>query len=209
MPRKEQPNPYSMYPEEPPIEEQGTRGGGRPERSGNPAGVLGLVLAILGPLAPIGLIISLFALRREPRGAAIAGVIVGIIMTLLMLVCGGVMWWGVSLSLKIQPQQQEIVNDYLAIQSTIETYKANNNGALPPDLATRAIDPGLTTSPFGDTYDYRVNGENWSIGFVGEDGVIDTADDVRMSGRREPLVRDPFGWQDLQQALRQPHMPGS
>ncbi|MEM1424765.1 MAG: DUF4190 domain-containing protein, partial [Planctomycetota bacterium] len=176
-----------------------------------PLGVLGLVLAILGPLAPIGVVVSLVAVRREPRGAAIAGVIVGIVMTLITLVCGGFAGWGLWIGLKIQPQQEEIVSDYLAIQNSIDAYKQNNNDSPPPDLATLGLDPALTTSPFGDTYDYRVEsgGEGWSIGFVGEDGVSGTSDDTRLSGRRESLEQDPFGWQDLTQRLMRPHMPGS
>lgn len=203
-------NPYAMYPDdEPTLEEQGPgpMAGERP--AGNPAGTVGLILAILGPLAPIGVIVSLMGLRREPKGLAIAGVIVGILMTLLTIGCAGVIGWAFWVNMQIMDEQQDITQDYAAIQTAIEQYKLDNNGQTPPDLNTLGLPADATTSPFQDTYDYRTDGTNWSIGFVGEDGILDTQDDTRIEGGRGTFEDDPFGWQDLQQALMYPIMSGS
>ena len=58
----------------------------------NGLGVAGFVLSLLGflgtcgLLSPIGLILSLIALRKQPRGLAIAGVIIGAVGSLWFLV---------------------------------------------------------------------------------------------------------------------------
>ncbi|GAB4516199.1 MAG: hypothetical protein Tsb0013_20770 [Phycisphaerales bacterium] len=207
---KDRGNPYAMYPDDEPAFEEHPGGdpGGRREPAGNPGAVAGLILAIMGPLAPIGVIVSLLSLKREPRGFAIAGVIVGLVMTVLMVVCGGVIGWGVWAGLQIQDELQEITSDYSAIQSAVEQYKRDHDGALPPDLSALGLPAETTTSPFGDTYDYRASGGTWSIGFVGEDGVLDTQDDTRIDGGRRPLEQNPFGWQDVQNALMHPIIGG-
>ncbi|MEZ6194245.1 MAG: DUF4190 domain-containing protein [Planctomycetota bacterium] len=54
----------------------------------NPLGVVGFLFSLSGVLccvtAPIGLLLSLIALRGRPRGLAIAGVILGLIGTLAL-----------------------------------------------------------------------------------------------------------------------------
>lgn len=204
---REKPNPYEMPSTPSPL-----TGGPDEDQSGgyydydegpqrNGLAVVGFVFSLLGPLALIGVIISAIALRRRPRGFAVAGVIVGLVMLVLSALCIGAVGWSVSLSLQIQPKQEEIIGDYLAIQTAVETYKTNNAGALPPDLASLGLGTGVTTSPFGDTYHYETSGTNWTIGFEGEDGVRDTQDDTRLEGGRRPIEEDIFGWQDLTQAL--------
>ncbi|HMN95116.1 MAG TPA: hypothetical protein PKC43_02005 [Phycisphaerales bacterium] len=61
-----------------------------PVPGSNALGTAGFVVALLGlftggVLSPIGMILSLFALGREPRGLAIAGAILGFIGS-----CGGI-----------------------------------------------------------------------------------------------------------------------
>ena len=52
--------------------------------SSNGLGIAGFVLSLLGLvscglLAPVGVVLSLFALRREPRGFAVAGLVIGLV----------------------------------------------------------------------------------------------------------------------------------
>lgn len=59
-------------------------------QSSNSLGVAGFILSLIGivlcgPLTLVGLILSLFALGRQPRGFAIAGLIIGVLGVAFML----------------------------------------------------------------------------------------------------------------------------
>ncbi len=186
MARKSQHNPYSMYPDEMEAPSGFDPGPGRPPRAprdsgGNTLGVVGFVLSFLGPLAPVGLIMCLFALRRQPRGFAIAGIVMGVLMSVLTLLCGGVLAFGVNAVLKAQAPYEEIRADYRAISNAIDDYRRQNNGALPDDLSGLGLSADETTDPFGDDYIYLERNGAWSIGFNGRDGTPDTDDDVELA----------------------------
>ncbi len=173
------------------------------EPAGNRLAVVGFVLALLGPLALIGVIVSAVASRRRPRGLAIAGIIVGIVMLLITAVCGGLIGSAIWVFSKIGEDLEEITTDYQTIQAQVESYKAANNGALPPDLDALSLTSEARTDPWGAEYGYAVLGNNWQIMFTGADGQSGTLDDTVLEGGRPPLTEDPFGtrWQDLSQAL--------
>lgn len=57
----------------------------------NSAGLAGFVISLVGLLScgllsPVGLIISMMGLKREPKGLAIAGVVIGLVGSLWVIV---------------------------------------------------------------------------------------------------------------------------
>lgn len=76
-------------------------------------GMAGLILGILqiftlGLLAPIGLIVSLLGLRKEPRGAAIAGVVLNGALGIPLLVIAGVMFTVAMVGMSLDSQFQDV-----------------------------------------------------------------------------------------------------
>ncbi len=62
--------------------------------------LVGLV-ACAGVLCPIGLILSAIGMQREPRGLAIAGLIIGIVGSVEVLVV--ILWWAALVALVVHP----------------------------------------------------------------------------------------------------------
>ena len=232
MPRKDKPNPYSMYSED---ETARPTGMGRSQdaeynpyaddpadtdampthrhhlphaharQEGNPLGTLGFVVSLLGPLAPLGVVMCLFALRHEPKRMAIAGIIVGILISLMTYICGGLAGLGVWAVMSTTDEYTEIARDYNAISTAVAEYRRENSGGLPPDLSALALPSDVTTDPFGDEYTYSQSQGAWYLGFKGVDGARGTGDDCEIPGgitiNPDPLQQTPY--EPLQQALGQ------
>ena len=144
--------------------------------------------------AIIGFILSLIALRREPRGFAIAGAVIGglvvlfwVSITVLVTVIGlGAVLAGVGLLafLPAEPQTQ-LEMGLISIQVGIY---AEQNGALPPDLQTLNLGVDRLNDAWGNPYRYEVVGvDSFSIGSAGPDGEFDTADDLSF----DDITRNP------------------
>src|SRR4051812_164334 len=64
----------------------------------NPLAIAGFIVSLIGMLGclilgPVGMVISAFALRRKPRGFAIAGLILGILATLTIITLVASVWF--------------------------------------------------------------------------------------------------------------------
>ncbi|WP_432797188.1 hypothetical protein [Poriferisphaera sp. WC338] len=148
----------------------------------NSLGTVGFVLSLLGwviggLLCPIGFIISLIALKGNPKGLAVAGAIIGGIGSLLgllvVVVFGGFILAILGLGAAA-----------VALSDTIEITRANmtitdvyeETGALPDAAAGAMIltESGLDLSE----YKYEVTGQStYTITDAGFDGNFGTEDD--------------------------------
>jgi len=148
----------------------------RPSGS-NPLGIVGFILAFC--LSPIGLIISLIALTKQPRGFAIAGVIIGLLGSGVWACFG----WGYAMFGKFGAQVVELGAEYKAIDESIANYQATNNGNLPPDLAALQLPGHGAIDPWNTQYKYEpgADGKTWSLTTAGIDAVFGTADDASFS----------------------------
>lgn len=158
----------------------------------NVLGIVGFALSFC--TGPIGLIISLIALKDRPRGFAIAGVIISLISTAVL---GAVAWffvWAGGIGMKVV----ETVQDYSTISNAISQYQGSNNGQLPPDLNALGLSSDVTTDAWGVPYRYEPSpdGQSWTLTTAGMDKTMGTADDASLnSGMSEDEVGDAMGEQ--------------
>lgn len=148
----------------------------------NVLGIVGFILAFC--LGPIGLLISLIALAKRPRGFAIAGVLVGLITTGALVILGLGAW-------KLKDSIMAAANtqmQYTQIDAAISSYKAANNGALPADLASANIAGGVPNDFWGTAWQIEVadDGSSYTLVSASMDQQFGTSDDIRIPGGLNP-----------------------
>lgn len=182
------------------IDDANRRAGGSET---NPMGLAGFIVSLVGflscgLLSPIGLIMSLVGLGRQPKGFAIAGVVLGalgscgIIVGLLffpiflfsLLAAVGIAGGAAAL---FGPRVESAIEMGI-ISGALEQYY-DQHGAWPaslsePDVRVHVPDGALMTDPWGNPYVYRLgaDGQSYELFSMGPDGVADTADDLDEDG---------------------------
>ena len=165
-----------------------------PVRETNGLGIAGFICSLLGLftvglLCPIGLLLSLIALGRRPKGFAIAGVILGLLGSclglLVLLLFGGaaiLAFLGLAAFILTQSEKFEITADMVMTTAMVQKYE-QQNGELPANLDLVDIDKSNRLDPWGNEYDYRLIDEEPGFDLVsaGMDGLFDTEDDVLLS----------------------------
>jgi hypothetical protein len=157
-------NPYRQSFDEPIAPQRGRA---------NVLGIVGFVLAFCLP--PLGLLLSIIAAFKAPRGFAIAGIIIGLIGTAIVAVVA----LGFGVAGKYVVSGMEFVIDTQQISQSASAYASANNGAAPPDLATLQLPTDTTTDPWGQTY-RLTPGESgaWTLTSAGIDATWGTTDDI-------------------------------
>jgi hypothetical protein len=156
-------------------------------RPTNGLGIAGFVISLVGllggclgavVLCPLGLILSAIGMRREPRGLAIAGLILGII---------GSAWLGVAALFfgGLTIGALSVARDAMVavrIEKNISDFNTSQN-RLPKDLQELAAKyPDTpTTTKSGAPIGYTVKTANsYTLTLPGKDGQLGTADDVNI-----------------------------
>jgi hypothetical protein len=162
-----------------------------PQKKSNPLGLAGFILSLTCILSPIGFLLSLVGLTKEPRGFAIAGAIIGLVLSI-------VLGAGVARALWVfnQPQiqwQNEVLNDYIRMQAAID-----DNGSTPDSLTPLNVPSEVTTDPWGNAYVYETtDAGDWSLTTYGPDGQPDTTDDLTLKSGLNPFGFA-FAFNDIQ-----------
>jgi hypothetical protein len=141
-------------------------------------------------LSPVGLILSLVALGREPRGFAIAGAIIGALGTCFICVATAIaiavpaLFIAIIAALGIAGVMGPGFVDKVEmarIAGTVEEFRADH-GFLPMSLKelTFGGDADDLTDRWGHPYVYELapNGMSFRLFSVGPDGLAGTADDI-------------------------------
>ena len=120
---------------------------------------------------PIGLILSLFALKREPRGLAIAGTVIGGVGTLAL---GGLVVMVLG--------NPDILNGIKTGITIAEAHAAieearDEDGALPSEEEGNRLIEEFEDA-WGNTLIYELDGDHYVIRSAGPDGKFGTADDI-------------------------------
>ncbi|MEM8738780.1 MAG: DUF4190 domain-containing protein [Planctomycetota bacterium] len=148
----------------------------------NGMGTAGFVLSLVGwvtcgVLCPVGLVLSIIGVRREPRGLAIAGIIIGALGSLFLLVIGlgviaGILGLGAASTVIVASAQQAAVQ--FKATAEVQGYYAQQ-GSLPDPSTFRSLDPDFTQ----DTIRYEtLTTDSFRLTTPGFDGVFGTDDDT-------------------------------
>ncbi len=140
--------------------------GVEPQKQSNTLGLIGFILAFC--VSPIGLLVSLIALAKPPRGFAIGGVAVGLLGSVLW----GLFGWGIYLGIDITAKGVEGYADLSAVRS------AMSQQSDATDLSTLGLSEDQTLDPWGNPYRLDTQDAEWSLTSAGKDGALDTKDDV-------------------------------
>ena len=158
----------------------------------NGLGIAGFVVSIVGMiitcglLCPIGLLISLFAMFKKPRGFAVAGAVLGALGTLWLV------FWGFAIVAGIMGLQKTATQfKTVAITTTklveghqiIESRRAADN-QLPDGIEGNKLIVDLADG-WGNGIRYEVEDQSYVLRSGGPDGAFDTEDDITIdSGGR-------------------------
>lgn len=147
-----------------------------PQSQTNGLGIAGFVVSLVGiftcVLCPVGLILSLIALKNQPKGFAIAGTVIGGIGTLLL---GAVTVWIVG-----TPEALHAIKTGITVAQAHKTIEENRgeDGALPSEEDGNRLIENLEDA-WGNPLRYELQGENrYVIRSAGPDGKFGTKDDI-------------------------------
>jgi len=142
----------------------------RPES--NTLGIVGFVLAFC--ISPLGLLLSLVALAKPPRGFAIGGVVVGLLGTGIW---GVFAWLGFTFGPDAM-KASEAAQDYQQLDQAVTSYQGANDGALPADLSALNVGADALEDPWGNQWRLEPGADGaYTLRSAGFDGEMETEDD--------------------------------
>lgn len=171
-----------------------------PVRESNGLGVAGFFIALIGLVIPtgivalLGLLVSLVALGKAPRGFAGMGVVIGLLGTVFWAVLTGVavlaavavgvvaLVFSAGMFIVTQPEIVEVTSDMVNMSLALVEYQ-KDNGKLPQEVAVLGLGVSTMTDPWGNAYRYEVIDEDPGFDVIssGSDGIPGTADDLALS----------------------------
>ena len=174
--------------------------GEAPQEASNNLGLAGFITSLVGAvmtagfLCPVGLILSLIALRRQPRGFAIAGTVIGALGS-----CGGCFALAIGLPLLAGGAvllamlgfvagggvpALHTIDHMLQVRGAIETYE-RANGRLPASLSDLSMPKDMLEDGWGTPLQYQTSQQDstvsWTLQSAGPDRQLDK-DDITFSG---------------------------
>lgn len=163
----------------------------RPNNQSNGLGLAGFIVSLVGLLAcgglicPVGAIMSAFALKREPRGFAIAGLILGLIGSAWMIVAVFVIGLGAiaaAIGLGALLYAGEVALDANNIREAINAQVAAGEAAPATLDDVKGIQEGWKTDKWGQGYHFTLAEDKKSFKLVsdGPDKKPGTLDDIQL-----------------------------
>jgi hypothetical protein len=166
----------------------------------NGLGIFGFFVALIGLFVPtgivamLGLVLSLAAIGRAPRGFATMGVILGLIGTIFWLALMGIAIlvavvgaFAVAIFAAVgfvltQPEVVEVTTDMVNVAIAIEEHRQDHD-ELPAGIGALALSVSTRTDPWGTVY--RVvpadDDPGYDVISAGPDATFDNDDDIRLS----------------------------
>jgi hypothetical protein len=158
----------------------------------NGLGTAGFVISLIsflclgGLISPISLIMCGVAMRKEPKGLAIAGLILSIVGSLWLIIAvvfiglGAIM---AALGLGVIAVQMEEAQDEMGEIAQAIRAVETAQGAPPTSLGALSLGADLLEDPWGEPYNYEVSGGQWRLYSSGLDGTAGTSDDIEHERR--------------------------
>jgi len=147
--------------------------------------LVGFILSLTGLLAPcmfpVGMVVSLFGLGKQPKGLAIAGLIIGAVGTLILVVIFAIYATVILACIGIAAAAQPVVATELAIDEAvveIDDYYYENDD-LPDEATGNALISGMLDG-WERQLRYELDDDafdGYLIRSAGPDGMFDTDDD--------------------------------
>jgi hypothetical protein len=181
-----------------------------PPPESNALGLAGFIVSLVGlcaggVLSPVGLILSLVALGRPPRGFAIAGTVLGllgscgIVVAVVLAILAPALLLGLAATAGVAGM---LGPDFIAhvemgrLNAHIAEYQSDI-GALPMTLDDLTIDDDpedvtdLLTDPWNNRYIYTLapDGLSYTLHSMGPDAIDATSDDITV----DPSFQVGFG----------------
>ncbi len=141
----------------------------------------------LGLLSPVGLVLSTKSFKREPRRAAFAGVLLGALGTgwilgvviLSTLLTIGAIWGTKALTDPTVSASAEMSRVLVAVKVYQKTQHT-----MPSTIDDLVLGADDRVDPWGHPYLLSTQSDgSWTITSLGPDGLPDTSDDMKISGR--------------------------
>lgn len=154
----------------------------------NSLGTAGFLISLFSPLtlgliAPLGLLLSLLALRKSPRGWAFAGVLLGGTISAIVGSIGYAGYAGCMEGHRRHVKHQARVSIQEA-EALIEEYRADF-GILPDGVeGNKKIIQREITDPWGEFVSYERASDGYRIRSAGPDGKFETDDDPKSKFHR-------------------------
>lgn len=155
-----------------------------PERptGANPLAIVGFIFAFCVP--PVGFLLSLIAVFRSPRGFAVAGLVISLLLSAVLAAVAFFfsVGWGPIRDIS------SVVTETTLISNAIDGYSRQNNGALPASLDALGLPAETLSDPWGNAYRYDVSpdGTTWTLTVAGPDGSYDDAATVTVTQNMSP-----------------------
>jgi len=170
------------------------------DSDGNALGLAGFITSLVGVvmtagfLCPVGLILSLVALRRQPRGFAIAGAVIGLLgscggcfaiaIGVPLLAGGAVLLAALGFVAGGGVPALHTIDHMLQVRGAIETFE-KANGKLPASLADLNMPKDMLEDGWGTPLQYQMSQQGttmkWTLQSAGPDRQLDK-DDITFDG---------------------------
>ena len=172
-------NPYSEAYRNPEPNQFPTR---EPQPS-NGLGTAGFVVSLIGlltcgSLSIFGLVISLFGLRKKPKGLAITGAILGAVGLIELGLAVFAVYNTVQAFGNMQASLYKMANQSTAEQIARDVAKEWESTGQLPSEAEGLVDTKLDV--YGNAFEYETDGSSFTIRSAGQDQEFNTEDDIEV-----------------------------
>jgi hypothetical protein len=146
-------------------------------------GLAGFVVSIAGLLlcgipSIVGILLSVIGLRKEPRGLAVAGLLIGLVGVMEILACGLflLMVYRVA-ETGVGVARDHMITSQLELEASIIGDEWQKNGQLPTQAEGEDLLAGKR-DVIGNSIVYETDGVSFSLRSAGPDGILETDDDT-------------------------------
>lgn len=157
----------------------------------NTLGIVGFIFSFCIP--PLGLILSLIALGKRPRGFAIAGTIIGILGSLILAGCA--VFWAFF------GKAGMMVGSMTELPKQLDRWsQEQGNGLYPDSIDQLSVPDMMLTDAWGTElrYEQLDDGTAWRITYAGPDTQFDTTDDIVIDSEMSEFDIDNMAQQIMQ-----------
>ena len=160
-------------------------------------------LFLCGIPAIIGIILSIIGLGKNPKGFAVAGLLIGFIAMLELVALGAVFYGAFTV---VETVKKGVENIGTQVQLSAEANEIalewQDSGELPNEEDGQAAVAG-TTDMYGNQIIYETDGTSFTLRSRGLDGELNTDDDITVGPFSDPEEALSFDPEELEMQINQ------